>query len=159
MTTALILGAAVWANGPSPSLRRRTLHAATLYHAGKVTHLIPCGGMGQHPPTEAAAMTALLISAGIPADAITPEDKSTTTMENIRNALPLLQTRDVVIVTDAYHGPRARMTARAFGLDVRVSAPPLKGSRPMTQIKGALREIPALILYRLRLTALTRKPR
>ena len=155
MTIALILGAAVWADGPSPTLRRRTLHGAKLYHAGTVSHLIPCGGLGQYPPTEAAAMTALLIDAGVPACAITPEDQSTTTLENIRFALPLLNTRDVIIVTDAYHGPRARMTARAFGLNARISAPPFREADPMTQIRGAFREIPALLLYRWRLARLT----
>ncbi len=162
MTTALILGAAVWADGPSPTLRRRTLHAAALYHAGTVNHLIPCGGIGRHPPSEAVAMTALLVAQGIPPRAITPEDRSTTTFENIQLALPLLQTPDVIIVTDAYHGPRALMTARALGLTARISAPPIRGSNPVTQIRGGLREIPALLLYRYRLgrlTARSQKPK
>lgn len=151
MTTALILGAAVWPDGPSPTLRRRTARAAELFHAGRVDRLIPCGGMGQHPPSEAKAMAALLTEAGVPRDRIALEDRSTTTGENIRNALPLLDTQDVLIVTDWYHAPRALMVARRNGLKARAASPSLKGAKPMQQVRMTLREIPALVAYALRI--------
>lgn len=147
MTVILILGAAVWPTGPSPTLRRRTLHAAALYQAGRATHLIPCGGLGRHPPTEAAAMTTLLQGADIPPADITPEDRSTTTAENIRNALPILErlgTSQVLIVTDWYHAPRACLIARRLGLVARASCPHLKGTRIDRQTRMILREIVAL---------------
>ena len=150
MTATLILGAAVWADGPSPTLRRRTLHAAGLWHAGRATHLVPCGGLGLHPPTEAAAMEALLREAGIPDAAITLEDRSTTTLENIRLALPILErlgTREVLIVTDLPHAPRARLVARRLGLAAASSSPPLRGSRPGQTLRTALREAPAYAAY------------
>lgn len=147
---ALILGAAVWPDGPSPTLRRRTLHAAGLYHAGRVSRLIACGGMGRYPPTEAAAMRDVLVAAGVPADCIGLEDQSTNTLENIRNALPLLpgpfcRARNVLIVTDWYHAPRARLIARRLGLSPRTSSPPLAGARLGQQIRSGLREVPAYI--------------
>ena len=151
MKTALILGAAVWADGPSPTLRRRTQRAAQLYHGGDVGHLIACGGLGKHPPSEAAVMRDLLIKDGVPAGAITLEDQSTTTGENIALALPMLNTLDVVIVTDWYHGPRARLVARRHGLRVQSVAPPLKGARPVAQLRAMLREIPAYVVYALRI--------
>lgn len=145
MKTALILGAAVWANGPSPTLRRRTLHAASLYRDGQIDRIICCGGLGHHPPTEAAAMAALLIGAGLPESAIRLEDRSTTTGENIANTLPLLDTGSVIIVTDWYHAPRARLIARRAGLRATSSSPSLRGAKPWPHIKGALREIPAYL--------------
>ncbi|UWQ96134.1 YdcF family protein [Rhodobacteraceae bacterium M385] len=146
MTAILILGAAVWRDGPSPTLRRRTLHGAALFHAGRGTIVIPCGGLGRFPPTEAKAMSAILQDAGVPTNAIRLEDTSTNTLENIRNAIPLLQGEtDVLIVSDAYHLPRARLIARREGLRVTTSAPPLKGARLWPQIKGWLREIPGVI--------------
>ncbi|MFT5743660.1 MAG: uncharacterized SAM-binding protein YcdF (DUF218 family) [Paracoccaceae bacterium] len=151
MKTGLILGAAVWATGPSPTLRRRTMRAAQLFHDGAVADLICCGGLGKHPPTEAAMMRGILIDAGVPSHAITIEDLSTTTAENIAFALPLLETRHVVIVTDWYHGPRARLVARRLGLSARSVAPSLRGAKPLAQIKATLREIPAYIAYVLRL--------
>lgn len=151
MKTALILGAAVWADGPSPTLRRRTLRAAQLYHDGEVDQLIACGGLGKHPPSEAAAMYDLLVSAGVPAGAITLEDQSTTTGENIAMAVPLLKTRDVVIVTDWYHGPRARLVARRNGLRAKSVASSMKGAKAAVQIRAVLREIPAYVAYALRI--------
>lgn len=150
MTTGLILGAAVWANGPSPTLLRRTRHGAALYHGKKIDRIICCGGLGKHPPTEAQAMVEILIDAGVPISDIRQEDASTNTAENIANALPLLDTQDVLIITDWYHAPRARLVARRAGLQARSSAPSLRGARLWPQIKGACREVPAYVAYLLR---------
>ena len=156
MNVALILGAAVWQDGaPSPTLRRRTLHAAALWHRSEVQVLIPCGGLGRHPPTEAEVMRALLLSDGIPPEAIRLENRSRSTLENIRFALPILAglgaTR-AVIVTDATHAPRARMIARRLGLSADSSSLPLRGGHLRTILRQGLREIPAtaLALWRLR---------
>lgn len=149
MKPALILGAAVWENGPSPTLERRTLHAAHLYHQGLISHLIPCGGLGQHPSTEAAMMATILTAAGVPPEKITLEDRSHSTLENIRNAIPLLNGTEVLIVTDSYHAPRARLTARRLGLIPTSSSPDFQAS-----MKPRLREIAAYGLYWLRLTIL-----
>jgi uncharacterized SAM-binding protein YcdF (DUF218 family) len=149
MTTGLILGAAVWANGPSPTLLRRTRHGAALFHAGRIDRIIVCGGLGKHPPSEARVMAQILRNAGVPQDAIALEDRSTTTGENIVNALPLLATKDVLIVTDWYHAPRARLIAKRAGINAKSSAPGLEGARVWPQAKGMLREIPAYIVYAL----------
>lgn len=154
MHTILILGAAVWPEGPSPTLRRRTLHAARLWHAQPDAALIPCGGLGQHPPTEAAAMRDLLLGAGIAADAITLEDQSTTTFENIRNAARLITGRSVTIVTDPYHASRALMVARHFGLDACADCP----LSEIGQSRHLLREALARIGYRVKLRQTPRDP-
>jgi uncharacterized SAM-binding protein YcdF (DUF218 family) len=150
MTVALILGAAVWPDGPSPTLRRRTELAARLWHDGTASHLVPCGGTGTHPPAEAFVMRDLLLTAGVPDHCITPEAASTTTAENIAFALPILKALNatrVLIVTDWYHAPRARLTARRFGLDPVSRSPGLHGTRPLAQLRLGLREIPALAVY------------
>jgi uncharacterized SAM-binding protein YcdF (DUF218 family) len=150
MTATLILGAAVWEGGPSPTLRRRTALAADLYHAGIASHLVPCGGLGRHPPSEAHAMQDMLMAAGVPAEHISPEETSTTTEENIRFALPILQrlgATDVLIVTDWYHAPRARLVAQRLGLRPASYSPGLSGARLRTQVRQGLREIPAMAIY------------
>ncbi len=148
MTTALILGAAVWPGGASPALRRRTAHAATLWHAGTVTRLIACGGLGRHPPTEAAAMRDLLVALGVPPDVIATEDASRSTAENIANAIPYLQPgeRDILIVTDRNHAPRARLVARRLGLRARSDCP-VRGTLTPGLMRQYLREIPGLLYY------------
>lgn len=162
MDAILILGAAVWSDGPSPTLRRRALHGAALWHAGIAPLILPCGGRGRFPPTEAMAITALLIAAGVPPSAIVIEDRSTTTLENIRFALPILRTHGatrVMIVTDITHGPRAALVARHFGLHARTSAPPLRGSDPRSLLRQAVRELGAYPLYAVRLWKLRRASR
>jgi uncharacterized SAM-binding protein YcdF (DUF218 family) len=154
MHAIIILGAAVWPNGPSPTLRRRVLHGAKLWHAHAAPIIVVCGGLGHSPPTEAAAMAALLIKHGVPKGAIRQEDRSTTTLENIQMALPLLWragAQRVLIVTDRTHGPRAALVARHFGLQACVSAPPLKGGRKRTILLQTLRELGAYPLYAIRL--------
>lgn len=151
MTLGLILGAAVWPDGPSPALRRRTLHGAALYHGGHVAGLVLCGGVGQHPPSEAEAMRTLLRNHNVPDGDLFIEDRSTTTGENIRNALALINTKEVIIITDWYHAPRAQMIARRQGLRARASHPPIKGAKFWPQTKAALREIPAYAAYALRM--------
>lgn len=147
---AVILGAAVWAEGPSPTLRRRTAAAAALWHEGRADHFVPCGGLGRHPPEEARAMADLLAAAGVPKDRISPEARSTSTAENLRLALPILAglaPSEVLVVSDAYHLPRARIIARRLGLRVRGIAPPWRGAHWPTQLRGALREVPACLAY------------
>ena len=153
-TAALILGCAVWPDGPSPTLRRRTAHAASLWHRGEVAWLVPCGGLGTHPPVEAEAMRDLLLAQGVPAQAIRLEDRSRNTHENILLALPILAeigATSAVIVTDATHAPRARLIAWGLGRRATSSSPPLWGGHRRTIVWQTLREVPAtaVALWRL----------
>ncbi len=152
---ALILGCAVWPEGPSLTMRRRTRHAAALWHRGEVAWLVPCGGLGRHGPTEAEAMRDLLLADGVPPAAVRLEARSRNTHENILLARPILEALGasaVVIVTDRTHAPRARMIARALGLRATTSSPSLRGARLRSTLQQALREIPAtaVALWRLR---------
>lgn len=153
---ALILGAAVWPDGlPSPTLRRRTLHAVALWRRGEVAHLIGCGGLGRHRPSEAEAIRRLLLEEGVPPEAVHVEDRSTSTHENILFARPILErlgSPRVVIVTDLTHAPRARLIAWALGLRATSSSPSLRGANWRFTARQALRELPATVvaIWRLR---------
>lgn len=151
--TALILGAAVWPGGaPSPALERRTRHAITLYQQGRIHRIIPSGGLCLRPPCEAQVMADLCRASGIPDSALTLETAATSTLENIAFAKPLLGGQTAVIVTDRYHAPRAWLAARAYGLDARVSCPPLTSVWPSWRlIRQYLREAIALPFYALKL--------
>ena len=144
---ALVLGAAVWPGGrPSPTLARRTAHAIALYRAGQVGAVMGCGGPGAHPPAEAAVIARLCQEAGLPAAAILVEDRSTTTRENLSYAKALLPAgAGAVIVTDAYHAPRARLIARQIGLDATVSTPGWAGVGPRQRLRHIPREALALL--------------
>jgi uncharacterized SAM-binding protein YcdF (DUF218 family) len=151
----LLLGAAVWPGGrASPTLARRTRWAARLWHASAASAIVPCGGTGKHSPSEADVMRRLLIEDGVPAAVIHPETRSTSTAENIAYARPILKDLGlgaVLIVSDAYHLPRAALIARRLGLEVQTAAPPWHKASPGTQLKGAAREVPAYFATLLKL--------
>lgn len=79
--------------------------------------------------------------------AVSEEAASTTTLENLSLAKPILArlgTTRVIIVTDWYHAPRAWVLARGLGLQASISCPSLSQTTWSGQLKPALREIAAL---------------
>ncbi|WP_420413136.1 YdcF family protein [Roseibium sp.] len=123
----VILGAAVWEGGrPSPSLLRRINHAAELYYKGVAPLIIGSGGLGKHAPSEADVMARELITLGVPASAILPENRSHTTLENsVLSARILRQQKahKVLVVSDRYHLPRALLCFRSLGFAAIGSGP------------------------------------
>ncbi len=65
-----------------------------------------------------------LISQGVPADDVLPEDRSTTTRENIERSVELLRdagrTGPLLLVTSDYHVLRTASLARKLGVDAQV---------------------------------------
>ena len=95
-------------------------------------------------------MRELLLAEGVSDDCIYLEDRSTTTYENLRNARTILASRgttEIIIVTDAYHGLRALMVARALGFRARVSAPPVQATAYRVHLRRLWHEALALPGY------------
>ena len=151
---AIVLGAKVMADGsPSPALARRVAHAVELARRGQVRHLLMSGGAVNHPLPEAHIMRALALAAGIEAERLHVEDRSRNTIGNARCAAPIIAAHGwtrLLLVTDSFHLPRARLIFRHHRLVVTGS-----GARPQRiggeWIAAHLREIPAMVktLYRL----------
>lgn len=143
---AIVLGAAVWPGGqPSPTLRRRAERAAALWQAGQVGGIVATGGVGRNPPSEAEAVRGVVTGLGVPAGAVLVEDRSTTTLENLRFAKALLPAgAAVVVVSDGWHLPRALRMARRLGLNATGAATPLTGARLAPTLRNTLREAAAL---------------
>ncbi|SNT33753.1 DUF218 domain-containing protein [Tropicimonas sediminicola] len=92
-------------------------------------------------------------SEGVPEPALRCEPVSTSTYQNIAFALPLLHAEGiarVVIVTDAYHAPRAALVARRLGLAYTTAAPAPEGTPGWKRLRSALREVPAFLYYLIR---------
>ena len=68
-------------------LSERVEAAARLYHAGRVSYVVPSGGVAwEHEGikmTEAEYMRSLLLARGVPEEAIVLENEATTTKENM----------------------------------------------------------------------------
>ncbi|WXJ91986.1 hypothetical protein MTCOM_09590 [Moorella thermoacetica] len=118
----IVLGAAVWANGPSPALMERITLAETLYQQGYAATLITTGGIGRSNPTpEGSAARQVLISHGIPANVIYEEVTSSNTRENLVGALNIMRKhgwKSAVIVIHDFHLLRAMTEARRLGIEV-----------------------------------------
>ena len=102
----------------------RTIHAMRLYRAGKASRIIISGGnvFSQKGLDSEAAYTAVLLEElGIPKSAITVEGISRNTRENAIETARLLRAQGlgpVLLVTNAFHMPRAVAVFRSAGVEV-----------------------------------------
>ena len=154
--TAVVLGAQVLSGGrPSGTLRARTLHAARLHAAGVVGLLIPTGGVGEHPPSEAEVMARILQQAGVPEEDLLLEEEAGSTRESARLVAVMARgrgIRSILLVTDPLHCVRAVEAFRVEGFEAQASpvySSPTWYRRGMRRGQFA-REVVALLWYRMR---------
>lgn len=125
---AVVLGAAVDGNRPSPVFRERIRHGVTLYHAGRVRKLIFTGGAGQATePAESIIAKRYALRHGVPEDDILIETSSKTTRQNLLEARRLMfgsGLRSALLVSDPLHMERAMLMAADLGLNASPSPTP-----------------------------------
>lgn len=115
---AIIPGAAVWAgNVPSHMLEDRVRTAVRLWQEGRVVKLLMSGNR-EAGYDEPAAMRALAKKLGVPDESILEDPQGWTTRHTMRNAARIFSIRSAIIVTQAYHLPRALYLAQAAGICV-----------------------------------------
>lgn len=147
----IVLGARVMPDGElSTTLLHRVQKALELYEQGLGDTLIVCGAQGSdEPTTEAQAMADYLISHGVPEEHVLLEDQSKDTVQNIRNAMALMQEfglKSATVVTSEYHLTRALWIARNQGLEA--AGAPAKGPDTLPkQIQANFRETLSWINY------------
>lgn len=104
----------------------RIWHAARLYHAGKAGLIVLSGGRPAGTvESEAQAMQGFLWDLGVPDSYLLLEDRSLNTTENAVNTAALLRKRgvsEIVLITSAYHMPRAKALFETQGLQVVAAA-------------------------------------
>ncbi len=125
---AIVLGAAVFDEVPSPVFEERIRHGVSLYKAGKVRMLVMTGGLGPGDrATEAEAARRWSLARGVPPEAVAVETRSRTTQENLAFAQPILARhglRTVLLVSDPLHMRRSIAIARRLGIDAAPSPTP-----------------------------------
>jgi uncharacterized SAM-binding protein YcdF (DUF218 family) len=130
--------------GPA-ALARRLDRGVRLFQAGVAPLLVLSGG-GAGPVAEAEQMRQAAVASGVPEAALLIDRESRNTLENARNTARLLRSkrlRSVVLVSDWFHLPRARLLFQFAGLEVAAVA---AGSSPSLKwrVRPAIREIVAL---------------
>jgi SanA protein len=111
--------------GTSPTVGRlknaffegRMDSAAQLWRDGKVRHLLVSGDNSRREYDEPTAMRDALVARGVPVSAITLDYAGFRTLDSLVRARKVFGVRELVVVTDDWHQPRALFLARAAGLD------------------------------------------
>lgn len=118
---AIVAGAAVMGDQPSPVFEERLNHAVALYRDGYVKTLIVTGGYSNdNALSDAAVARRYLLTKHIPDQAILVEDRSQVTRENLRYAKTIMannQLHNALIVSDPLHMKRIMLIARDEGLE------------------------------------------
>jgi uncharacterized SAM-binding protein YcdF (DUF218 family) len=117
---AIVLGAAVWNEEPSPVFKERINHGIWLYQHGYVEKLIFTGGRSTtNHLSEAEVAHKYAILHGVPEGDILIETESRITEENLENAYLLSQQhrfRSFTIVSDPLHMKRAMVMTKKLGM-------------------------------------------
>ena len=118
----IVLGAQVRGTEPSVSLVHRLEGALDYLEAHPSCTAIVSGGKGSGEDlSEAECMKNWLTEHGIASERILIEDRSTSTMENLRFSKEILEENggsadDVAILSSCYHLYRAKLMARSLGI-------------------------------------------
>lgn len=154
VNTGVVMGAQVLSGGwPSRTLAARTRRAAHLYAQGAFDLLIPTGGIGQYPPSEAEVMAGILKRCGVPESAVLLERRASNTRDSARRVAEMLRLRgieEILVITDPLHCVRTIAAFEEMGIVAR--AEPVYDS-PMwskrwSRLGQLAREAVALAWYR-----------
>ena len=139
---AIVLGAAVIGDRPSPVFAARIDHAIDLYRDDKVEGLIFTGGRSPEDElSEAGSARNYAAERGIPASAIRIETVSRTTRQNLAEARRLMReakAQSAVIVSDPLHVRRASVLASSLGIEH------VPGATPYTRYRSLSTRMPFL---------------
>ena len=141
----LILGCRVKGDTPEETLQMRIDAAAEYLNKNENVIAIACGGIVHDDQTksEAQAISEGLTAKGVEIERVILEDKSTTTQENFRNAMEIIDKMSeeklkVAMLSSEFHLLRASLLAKKCGLEVTtLPAPSPKKSR----LKNYMREL------------------
>ena len=114
----LVLGAGLMPDGsPSLMLRERIDTGIRLYEAGAAPKLLMSGDHGREDHDEVNAMKDAALAAGVPSEDVFMDHAGFNTYDSMYRAGAIFGAKRVLIVTQAYHLPRALYIAARLGLE------------------------------------------
>ncbi len=144
---AIVFGAGLNHDGtPGAVLRDRVHTAADLYFAGKVEKLLLSGDNRTVHYNEPAAMKEYALELGVPAEDIVLDYAGLRTYDTCYRAAEIFGVRDAVLVTQAYHLPRALITCRGLGVDSSGVVADRREYNPASFARWRIREVPATLV-------------
>lgn len=107
-----------------PSAMKRHAYAAALYRKTGLPVLTSGGivGFRRNGEPEGTTGARFLEAAGVPAEFITAETESRTTLENVELSLPYIEGKRVIAVSSATHMPRVMQSLSYYGVKA-IAAP------------------------------------
>ncbi len=115
---AVVFGASVYSNGNlSPVLEDRVDTAIELYHAKKVDRILVSGDNRHRSYNEPKAMQEYLISHAVAPRDVIVDNGGRSTYETCLRAREVFGLKQVVLVSQSFHLPRALYIANKLGLD------------------------------------------
>ncbi len=107
----------------------RTAEAIKLHKAGYAPHIIFSGAAADTSgPSNAFVMRAQAVAAGVPGEATTIEEKSTSTDQNAAYTVKLAKEagyQSLIVVTSAYHQRRAQLLFQHYGVGMDIRSHPV----------------------------------
>lgn len=102
---------------PNPHFINRVEAATRLFQSGNVKHLLVSGDNRTDYYNEPRDLRASLIEQGVPATRITCDFAGLRTLDSVIRAGEVFGQKQLVIISDDFHVPRAVFIARAKGID------------------------------------------
>ena len=143
---AIVLGARVYPNGRlSGMLRDRVETAVALYKAGKVQKILMTGDNSVPDYNEPDAMKAHAVALGVPAADIQPDYGGRRTYDSCYRARQIFEVDSAIVVTQAFHLPRALFLCDQLGLSAVGVAADQRVYDPRSVAWSETREVPATL--------------
>lgn len=137
---AIVFGAGLYRNGsPTPVLRDRIETAVDLYNLGKVEKLLMSGNVSRGH-NEPAAMRTYALGLGIPDEDIILDDQGLRTYDTCYRARDIFGLDSAILVTQAFHLPRAVYTCNLLGVSAIGVPADLRQYRRASQTFWNIRE-------------------
>jgi len=144
---AIVFGAGLWWDGsPSPVLRDRVATAAQLYFSGKVKKLLMSGDNRFLDYNEPGAMREYALKLGVPEEDIVLDFAGRRTYDTCYRAREIFGLERAILVTQAFHLPRALYTCNQLGLQAIGVPADMRDYRRGAQLYWQGREIPATLM-------------
>lgn len=116
---AMVLGTTRWMPGGriNPFFSYRMDAAAELYHSGKVEYILASGDNREKNYDEPRTMQRALVERGVPEEAILLDEAGLRTLDSVVRCREVFGFDRIIIVSQAFHVPRALFLARHHGID------------------------------------------
>ena len=134
---ALVFGAGLASRGePSKILAERIDAAIRLYRTGKVERLLLSGDNSERYHDETRAMRRYALEQGLAPEALLRDVAGVSTYDSCYRAKQLFGVRRAILVTQAFHLPRALFIANSLGIDAYgIAAQPAAKNHPLDELR------------------------